>query len=281
MGAMQSAIVLPAPPRIVVPQIVVPPLRLPKWAKPWEKTKEDALTEAIAFRTPTFADYETATRSPSVTKPTGTVDGDFVLVGSATDTVHVMTPPAGWTLVGSIDQGTDTTFSAFYKIASGEPSSWTFTNLFSTTEVGTTFALAASGVDQTTPLDGVVPVTLASAAANAQNWTALTPNTANAIVLGIGGSDPSSSGRAATPNATWTELLDHLETPNGINGWVYALYKQLVAASSQTPGITIDGGGSNTMAKITLVLRTATVGATATTPKRQSSSEVTQRAEVW
>lgn len=239
---------------------------------------------AIGFRTPTFGDFEAATASPTVSKPTGTVDGDFLIFGAATDTVHtVSTVPTGFTQpTAALDQAADTTFSCLTRVASGEPASYTFTNYFGTTEVGTVFMLAITGVDQTTPLDGVTATTLASAAANGQSWAAITPASNDAVVLGIGGSDPSSSARAATPNAGFTELLDHTETPNSINGWVYALYKQLVGAPTATTlAITIDGGGSNTMAKVSLVLRPAAAGST-TMPSHPTIVDfAVQRASSW
>lgn len=216
---------------------------------------------AIAFRAVAFGDFEAATRSPTVSKPTGTVDNDLLIMWTATDTAHVPTTPAGWTLIATLDQSTDTTVSAYYKIAASEGASYTFTNLFSTTEVGTIAIMAYSGVDTTTPLDGVTPTTLASAAANGQTWPAITPATTAAMVVGIGGSDPSSSGRAATPSASptgQTERVDHTETPNSINGWVYALEKQLAGAPAATAlAITCDGGGSNTMVKFSIALRPA------------------------
>lgn len=225
---------------------------------------------AIAFRAAAFGDFEAATASPTVSKPTGTADGDWLCAFTATDTVHTITTPAGWTFIATLDQSTDTSLSAFYKIASGEGASYTFTNLFGTTEVGTICVMAYSGVDGTTPLDGVTPTTLASAAANGQTWPSITPVTSGAAVVGVGGSDPSSSARAATVSGSptgQTERVDHLETPNGINGWVYALDKVFAGAPSATAlAITCDGGGSNTMVKFSIALRPAGAGATTTPP---------------
>lgn len=219
---------------------------------------------AIAFRAAAFGDFEAATRSPTVNKPTGTVDGDWMVAFTATDTVHTIATPGTWNFIATLDQTTDTSLSAFWRIASGEGASYTFTNLFGTTEVGTICIMSYSGVDGTTPLDGVTPTTLASAAANGQTWPSITPASNDAAVIGIGGSDPSSSARAATPSASptgQTERVDHLETPNGINGWVYALEKIFVGAPSATAlAITCDGGGSNTMVKFSIALRPAGAG---------------------
>lgn len=219
---------------------------------------------AIAFRAAAFGDFEAATASPTVSKPAGTADGDWLCMFTATDVTHTANTPSGWTLIASLAQSTDSTLSAFYKIASGEPASYTFTSLFTTTQVGTICVMAYSGVDGTTPLDGVAPTTLASAAANGQTWPSITPASSDAAVVGVGGSDPSSSARAATVSASptgQTERVDHLETPNGINGWVYALDKVFVGASSATAlAVTCDGGGSNTMVKFSIALRPAGAG---------------------
>jgi hypothetical protein len=65
----------------------------------------------------------------TVTKPTGTVDGDLlyaVCYGIATG-LPTWSAPAGWSSIDSVAQGTSTNTANFYKVASGEGASFVFT----------------------------------------------------------------------------------------------------------------------------------------------------------
>lgn len=90
------------------------------------------------------------TTSISVSKPTGTTDGDVMIAfcGGSPST------PSGWTLIGSADSGTNSlrTVKVFRKVASGEGSSYTFS-------ISSSLACASivtyRGVSTTTPVDTV------------------------------------------------------------------------------------------------------------------------------
>lgn len=88
------------------------------------------------------------TTSISVSKPTGTVDGDVMIAicGGTPST------PAGWTLLGSADSGTNSlrTVRVFRKIASGEGSSYTF-NI--TSSIACASIVSYRGVSTITPVD--------------------------------------------------------------------------------------------------------------------------------
>jgi hypothetical protein len=62
-------------------------------------------------------------------KPSGTVDGDLLRAVTylETDTNTWASVPAGWTLGGSISNTGAFTIRVYWKVASGEPASWTWT----------------------------------------------------------------------------------------------------------------------------------------------------------
>lgn len=88
------------------------------------------------------------TTSISVSKPTGTVDGDVMIAfcGGTPST------PAGWTLLGSADSGSNSlrTVRVFRKVASSEGSSYTFSIQSS---IACAVIATYRGVNNTTPVD--------------------------------------------------------------------------------------------------------------------------------
>lgn len=87
---------------------------------------------AAAASTPTFRAASSLTASSTtsavVTKPTGTQDGDILLVYLYVETTATVTAPAGWTLVTSTATtiGGDTKAYLYWKRASSEGSDWTW-----------------------------------------------------------------------------------------------------------------------------------------------------------
>lgn len=85
---------------------------------------------AFTARTETYVDLSFSLTAPydiTVTKPTGTADGDILFcclawhdVGTTVDSV-----PSGWTLLGQYVVNTDD-YALYYKIAASEPTSWTW-----------------------------------------------------------------------------------------------------------------------------------------------------------
>lgn len=90
--------------------------------------------------------------------PSGVVDGDLMLcfMGIYDATVTV-TPPAGWSVLFSperqIGSGQDTSWFGFYKIASGEGGTQSFT--LSSSEYVDQIILAYEGADTSDPIDAV------------------------------------------------------------------------------------------------------------------------------
>lgn len=69
----------------------------------------------------------TAGTSVVVSRPTGTANGHILVAFVAMTGLAAVTPPAGWTLIGSQDSSASTRIAAYWKLASSEPASWTWT----------------------------------------------------------------------------------------------------------------------------------------------------------
>jgi hypothetical protein len=184
---------------------------------------------------------DTNTASPVVTKPSGVVDGDFILVAVTTDATHVInTVIDGWTQIGTAqDASTDSTTSIFYKIASSEGASWTFTNLFVDTEAWSGVVIAYSGVNPTTPLD--VAVVQGSETANTTFSTdAITPTSNNAMIVSIWGVDASED-YEGTPDSdpACTERAEYQNTA-GNYGWTYIQEHKQTTAAEEIHDLTIN-----------------------------------------
>lgn len=168
--------------------------------------------------------------SVNVSKPTGTSDGHFMLavVGIATGT-DTITPPAGWTAMfpaGRMHTTVSGHTAIFWKFASGEGSSYTFT-IGSTNAAVTGAIITYSGVHTTDPI--------ATWMANVSS-IALPPFPAvmdaygNSMILGIVTAEGLVGGTINPPSG-YTERLDHTthltcyiaEKVNGAAGLVPAI----------------------------------------------------------
>lgn len=89
--------------------------------------------------------------SVTVSKPTGTSNGHLILVAIQRWGNSTITPPAGWTLFWASAAEISAQFAVYYKVASSEGSSWTWT--LASAEAWTVAAVTYSGVDQSTPID--------------------------------------------------------------------------------------------------------------------------------
>lgn len=171
----------------------------------------------------TFQSVQTSTGTGgrTVTKPTGTVEGDLLVAHFVSgDSSGNITAPAGWTLVGSEDREATTRpqSAVYYKIAgSSEGADYTFTP--SGSENTTCSITRITGHHLTSPINasnGQVN----DAASTTCTSPGVTP-AANCLLLfygatGIG--DSSASAYAiATSNPTWTERVD-IEAGDAANG---------------------------------------------------------------
>ena len=117
------------------------------------------------------------TSTASVPKPAGTVDGDLIIVsGEVAGDIQINPPDGTWTRINGVVSG----YQAFWKHASGEPASWTFTwNATNQAYVFNVYSFYSAG-GGTVSLDALV----SSEVFNTFNKTsdAITPS-ADALVL--------------------------------------------------------------------------------------------------
>lgn len=146
---------------------------------------------AIAFRSAATAANGAAPASLVVAKPAGTVDGDvlvaFVVV-SADQTIT--TVPAGWTTVGSQSTGTaagDCRHAVYRKVASSEPSSWTWG--WSSGADCAIVAAAYSGVSTSAPINTSASRLMAGSTTS-HVAPSVTPNQASTVTLSAFGTNP-------------------------------------------------------------------------------------------
>ena len=162
-----------------------------------------------------------ARTNATLSKPTNTVDGDFLLaaiyIESSSNTV---TPPEDWsTIIDTTANDSSFRLILYYKRASGEGDNWTWTynNTFSAG-----FVKRFSGIIQSgNPEDCTRSVNTGTG--TSPSWTEITTNTNNAAILGIEGHFATVSRRTLS---TLTELIDEddlfiqgdLKTPPGATG---------------------------------------------------------------
>ncbi len=168
---------------------------------------------AIAQRGAAMSGTTTNT-SLSVTKPTGVVSGDVLIVNIAQGGNNSTAPTStGWTLIDgrSLAGGTRRYGAVLYKVAGGsEPASYTFT-LGSGVDSVAGSIVAFSGVNTSgaTPFDVAPGTILVSANGNttAVGATTITTVSANAVVIMFG--------QAAGSAPTWNNGLDpFFKTPS-------------------------------------------------------------------
>lgn len=104
----------------------------------------------VALRSDSEAANGTASTSVVVTKPAGTADGDLLLAIISETGTGSITAPAGWTLLGSQAASTTVTSAAYYKVASSEGASWTWT--LGASVRNTYWVGAFTGIDTSSPV---------------------------------------------------------------------------------------------------------------------------------
>ena len=238
---------------------------------------------AIAVRgTRTYSSASAAT-SISVSVPTGTDVGDLLLLVLACDGASSShSTPFGWTALpvsglNNLDAGNGKIYSAWYKQATDydvhAPNftlSWTGSNTYSAVIIG------YSGVDRTTPLDGVNDVLSSqgsfSASPDTLAFTGVTTATNNAMVVVLG----TSAAGTGTTNPTLStssgmtiEGEAHLAS-SFVSAWI-ADVAQAAAGASGTKSFTLTAASDTFLINgWTLCLREADLNANAT-----STSSVT------
>lgn len=161
---------------------------------------------AVTFVNPSSGTFSTA--SPVITKPTGLASGHIWYAGFATDTTHAATAPSGWTVIQSIDTGTDSTLTVIRRVCDGtEGATVTLTNLFAASEGGCYGTVAYSGADNATPEAGSASAAFGSG--TAKSGPSITPAVDNCMILQWVGGD-GGVGTTVTPDASpvATERVD-------------------------------------------------------------------------
>jgi len=161
---------------------------------------------AVTFRAATAVTSDTA--SPiSLSKPTGTVDGDIMIAVFSVDRSQAtpdVTPPAGWTQIDSIvnAQTTQHQTVAFYRVASGEGASYSFS--FNTQLVGA--ILTYTGNATSSPIDAFSSAAITSSA----SYTAPSINTtvANTKLVILAGLESTTSRTFTNSDGNFVERLD-------------------------------------------------------------------------
>lgn len=116
----------------------------------WSVLLHAAPESGGSFDTGASVTNGTAGTSVTVTKPAGTADGDLLVAVIAEAGTGAITAPAGWTLAGDATAGTSLRSAIYWKIASSEGASWTWTLASSARNWG--WAANYTNADTTDPL---------------------------------------------------------------------------------------------------------------------------------
>lgn len=224
---------------------------------------------AIAFRAAdkAFTPGATTATSIAVPKPTGVVDGDFIIVllnvREVAASVTISAPDGTWTECTAETQTSvgSMTVRAWCKFASSEPSSWTFA-VSPAQEIGAA-VVAYSGVDTTTPIaDSTLNSTSGTTAAASVSRTA---TAVGQWLVAIRGCKDNAAGITFTPSGdTPNERLDEQSGDAGA-----AYYNQLhiidsgsLASTGSKTATSTHGGSPQGSAMAGYLLNPASASAT-------------------
>lgn len=210
----------------------------------------------------------------TVTKPAGTVDGDVLFAAvhqyaSAGASGSFVTAPAGWTRItdqSSAGNGGDR-ISLFYRVASGEGSSYAFG--CSSGDNVAAAVLAYRGVDTTTPIEGKFS---ASAAGTAHEAPALTTGTTKdgCQILRVAGTNIVGS---YSPPSGYTERVDYGPANTG----TITVADALQAAAGAVGTATFTGPNAAFAETATVALRNGNVAPNAPTLAGPASNATVDR----
>lgn len=171
---------------------------------------------AIAFGSAgAILEQTTASTTWNVPYPSGISAGDMLIVHISAGSNISTTLPSGWTLIAKDTTTTSTRIALIYKIATGSETG----NLAVTMASGTGCAIMFryTGVDATTPLDGVTPSTAASSSTvTSVTLPSITTNTAGAWI--IAASALNSTSQVVNTTSGMTERYDFVGDGGGGTG---------------------------------------------------------------
>ena len=192
----------------------------------------------IAFRAEAHAYIQNNT-TLTINKPSGTVDGDLmVAVFHAYDggAGNVFTPPAGWSLIRRINNGGVLSSATYWKIASAEGASYTWTD--SVSEYSHIGAIVSySGDFPVNPLDaeGGNTYNVDDTSYPANSITTTRQNTLLIFACSHGGTDIAS----ISPPSGMTERVDYYA--GALTYTIAYISDQMIAAAGGTGSKTATG----------------------------------------
>lgn len=191
---------------------------------------------APTFQSAASAFNDSTTNSITVTKPSGTVDGDFLIAAVCWgNSGWTISPPAGWSTINHAN-GVETTVGVFWKEASGEGANFTFTKT-STQKRVSAFVARYTG-HAASPID-------VSGAGNGESTGPdcpdVTTTVGNTRVLRIATWGKGSSNQTADPPGTTGRISENGSTNNGGTGVALADEEQASAGATGTAAHTLDG----------------------------------------
>lgn len=163
----------------------------------------------MALAVPSTSTNTATGTSLAINKPSGVVDGDLMIaafyVGHQSTTI---TPPAGWTEIQSTAQGSHQ-IATYYKIASSEGSSYTWS-------VGASYLLRGGILRITGHTSSVIDVSTENVVndnANPSFATGLTPTYANSLLIFVVGLEDTTTWSVSnyaigTSSPSWTEAFE-------------------------------------------------------------------------
>jgi hypothetical protein len=155
-------------------------------------------------------------REAIVNVPSGTVNGDVLLLFLEADGTGGWDAPAGFTqLYGNVNVGNSHISSVHYRVASNEPASYDIFETNGNDERGNIYLIAYSGVDNATPINNNSRNTGSSS--STANFTNMTPTANNCGVVAFVGTESGNNGNPFTSNwpTNFTEISDNENGPPG------------------------------------------------------------------
>ena len=224
---------------------------------------------AVAYRDVLYTDCSSGgtTASPTVNKPTGTLENDVMLFAITTDNTHTIgaSPTLnGFTQIGTKqDASTDSSTSLFYKIAgAAEAASWTFTNLFTAADNCAAVVVSYSGVDTAAPINQSSQK--GNTATTAHTTTAITPSVNDCMIVAVYGADPPTGApptQSGTPDASPAATERH---DNHVSGYGFLYVEEFLQGTAASVSLDMTSSASESTAGFLVALKPSGGGTTYT-----------------
>jgi hypothetical protein len=209
---------------------------------------------ASQFQTSNISNLAAST-AISLTKPTGTIDGDLLItVICSAGTAAPSGVPSGWTLIRSNDSGgsgTQASMHSYYKVASSEGASYSWT---ASGGPSGGMVLRITGQDST-HIDvstGTGAQTSGGVGNDMSSGSTISAARVNELIIMAAvvydtdvGTPSLSDWKIATNNPTWTELYDNSLNAGSGNNWVMGLAYALRTDSGATGAPSFDWTGGS------------------------------------